>query len=585
MLYAEPSRTASNRLFVGAATSVAGAALAGAAVGLGYAVFEREGKLHTLFLLQDAPILLLIALFLLAVAWAARSGTLPSAPGRLDRAGGAGAAVLTAIVVAIAVYSLSGPIYRNFALSVDEFMAEFDAKIIASGKLLAAISPEWRDYVPALQPIFRLGVPEHAYWMSAYLPMNAALRAVFVLLGAPALHGAVLASVAIVATFGVARRLWPERRDAAVVAVLLLVSSSQFLVMAMTPYAMTAHLALNMLWLWLFLRDTRASHVLAAGVGFVACGLHQVVFHPLFAAPFLLSLLVARRWRLVAWYGAAYAAIGLFWILYWNLVLRLAEAPTAQAANVGMTFFVQRILEMAELTPSAFGLMGLNLLRFLAWQSPLAIPLAAVAVLACRRNRTITDLAMGMAMTLVVMLLLMPYQGHGWGYRYLHGFLGSLALLGAQGFVCLTERGADATRQATSAVLTSIAVALLVLFPWRAYQVRAFVTPYAAAAEGIARSRADVVLIDPADMWFGIDLVRNDPFLHTPPKVAFLGFVDKAHLTDLCRRYDVAIFDREDAQRFGIRTGQSLPEVIQPQQERRDHLRALGCGRRLLAGQ
>src|SRR6266852_644436 len=89
---------------------------------------------------------------------------------------------------------------------------------------------------------------------------------------------------------------------------ILLACSSQFLITAMSPYAMTAHLALNMVWLWFFLRDTRAGHLMAAGVAFVACGLHQVIFHPLFAAPFLLSLLVARRWKLAAYHGVVYAA-------------------------------------------------------------------------------------------------------------------------------------------------------------------------------------------------------------------------------------------------------------------------------------
>ena len=119
------------------------------------------------------------------------------------------------------------------------------------------------------------------------------------------------------------------------VGVILLVCSSQFLITAMTPYAMTAHLALNMIWLWLFLRDTRGAHALAAGVAFVACGLHQVVFHPLFAAPFILSLLRARRWKLAGDYGAADARrhVGLFRIFYWSLVLRAVNALAAQAGR------------------------------------------------------------------------------------------------------------------------------------------------------------------------------------------------------------------------------------------------------------
>src|SRR5262245_52586754 len=355
--------------------------LVGAAAGaLAWVFGHDDPKLHTLFLSQDAPVLLVLGLLLLIGTRSAVTARAPSAPARIEHAGRASFAVLTAIIVGVAVYALSRLIY--FALSVDEFMAEFDSRIIASGRLMAPISAAWRDFVPPLHRIFRLILSDNTYWTSSYRPMNAALRSVFVLLGAPALHGAALAGVAIVALFGVARRLWPDRPDAAVVSVLLLASSSQFLVTAMTPYAMTAHLALNMVWLWLFLRDTTPSHALAAAAGFVACGLHQVIFHPLFVAPFLMSLLAARRWKLLTFYGAAYGAIGLFWILYWSLVLHAVNAPIGQSADVGLGWFIHRVVDMIDLNPANIALMAMHLARFLAWQSPLAVPLAVVGFIA-----------------------------------------------------------------------------------------------------------------------------------------------------------------------------------------------------------
>ena len=82
------------------------------------------------------------------------------------------------------------------------------------------------------------------------------------------------------------------------ISVILLASSAQFLIAAMTPYAVTTHLCLNLVWLWLFLRDRWWGHLAAVLVAFVASGLHQVAFHPLFAAPFVFSLLFTRRWSL-----------------------------------------------------------------------------------------------------------------------------------------------------------------------------------------------------------------------------------------------------------------------------------------------
>jgi hypothetical protein len=410
--------------------------------------------------------------------------------------------------------------------------------------------------------------------------MNAAIRAIFLRLGAPAWEGVVLSGVALTALFGVARRLWPDRPDAALVSVLLLACSSQFLITGMTPYSMTAHLAFNMVWLWLFLRDTRASHALAAGIALVACGLHQLVFHPLFAAPFVLSLVAARRWKLAGYYGAVYAAIGLFWIFYWTLVLRAVNAPLAHSADVGIAYFLGHIASLVDLSVAGIVVMVLNLLRFLAWQSPLAIPLAAIGLSAARgRDATIVNLAAGIALTLAAMLVLMAFQGHGWGYRYLHGFLGSVSLIAAQGWIALTDRGAGTARAARLALVLNVLAALFVLLPWRAYQVHAFVSPYALAVAAIEHSDADVVIVDPDDIWYGEDLVRNDPFLRARPKSLSLSRLDAAQLTELCGRYDVAIFERSNAQALGIRIVESPPQLADADRKLRALLRSLGCGR------
>jgi hypothetical protein len=536
------------------------------------------------FTTQDAPVLLALALFFVAAVAAFRNGWTISAIHPIDPRR---AWHLAALILAIAcglIWIGTHLVYQRFGLAMDEFMADFDAQIIASGRLLASITPDWRDYVPALQPVFRLELPGNAYWSSGYLPMNAAIRAIFVLLGAPALQGIVLAGMAIVSVFAIARRLWPDRPDAAVVATALLACSSQFLIAAMTPYAMTAHLALNMIWLWLFLRDTRSAHALAGAVAFVACGLHQIIFHPLFAAPFILSLVRARRWKLAAWYVAAYAAIGLFWVLYWAIVLRIVHAPMAQSADVGMGYFLERIAGMLDFSLSGFFYMLLNLLRFLAWQSPIAIPLAFVGLIANRDRRgTIVDFAAGIALTLTAMLVLMPFQGHGWGYRYLHGFLGGLALMAAQGWIRVTDGGEKTARTPGLALGASVLVSLLVVLPWQAYQVHAFVEPYVAASRAIARAKADIVIVDPAGIWYGQDLVRNDPLLRTRPKVLGLPWLDATHLAELCRRYDVAIFDRADARRLGMRTVSSPPVLTERDAKLRALAQSLSCGRPLLA--
>jgi hypothetical protein len=562
--------------------------LAGLAFGCAFAgwTFRRIAEVISLyfFAVHDVPVLILLGLFFAVAGAALRNDWGAVAVRPIDRQRALRLAAIMVAIVCGVVWVGSRVACLDFGLALDEFMTDFDARIMASGRLLAPVAPEWRDVVPALMPMFRLELPDNALWSSAYLPVNAAIRAVFVLLGAPALAGVALAALAIIAVFAVARRLWPDRPDAAVVAAVLLACSSQFLITAMTPFAMTAHLALNMLWLWLFLRDTRTGHALAGVVAFMACGLHQVVFHPLFAAPFVVSLMRARRWRLASYYGAVYAVSGLFWILYWSLVLHAANVPMAQSADVGLDYFVGRIAGMVEPHPESFILLFLNLIRFVAWQSPLIVPLAAVGLLAGgKRNGTLVCLAAGMGLTLIAVLVLMPFQGHGWGYRYLHGFLGALSLMAAQGWIAVTDRASSASRKLAFVFAANVLVALFVLLPLRAVQVRDFVTPYASAVAAIERSDADVVIVDPTDIWYGEDLVRNDPFLRARPKVLSLQRLSETQLGELCRRYDVAMFDRDDARQSGIPGMERSPHLVAQARKLRDLARSLGCGRRLIA--
>ena len=56
-------------------------------------------------------------------------------------------------------------------------------------------------------------------------------------------------------------------------------------------------------------------------VGVLATGLHQVAFHPLFVAPFIVGLWLKDRRPLAAIYAVVYALICLFWASYPQLVL------------------------------------------------------------------------------------------------------------------------------------------------------------------------------------------------------------------------------------------------------------------------
>ncbi|CAN2536609.1 hypothetical+protein [Methylocapsa aurea] len=503
---------------------------------------------------EDFVFLVGMGLFLLALAVARLPIRFSPPPWTMRRPfligfGAAGAAL--AIAAIGAVYC-----FRQFDLVRDELDANFDATIFLSGHLLAPLAAEWRPFVEAFRgPTFVLPVPADVAWATPYLPGNAALRALMSTLVGPQWTNPILLGVAIAATFGVANRLWSGRPDAAIVAVMLLATSAQALVNAMTSYAMTGHLALNMLWLWLFLRGGRVSHGFAALAGFIACGLHQLVFHPLFVAPFILSLLFERRFRLFVYYVGAYAGICAFWTEYYALAQWIEGVPAVAASAVGSGFLIERVGKLlADANIGAVFLMMGNLARFLAWQNPVALPLVALGLGAVwRGDKAARPLAGGMVLATLAFGVLMPQQGNGWGYRYLHGFLGSWCLLAGYGWLAAMEHCEVAQRRAAgAAVAIAIAVSFFLLVPLRVEQVVASEQPYRAATETIARADADVVLVDRTHLMHGGGLVRNDPYLRNRPLTLDLLFVDDNLFPVLCAAHKVAVLTEERALALGV---------------------------------
>jgi hypothetical protein len=505
---------------------------------------------------QDVPVLA-ASLALLAVLALAPATWL----GRLQRLRGVSARTwvfdLAAICLVAGIAGVS-LVFCNYVFSLDEALANFDARIFASGRLMAPVPAAWSDYTTAMQPMYMLPLPENV-WASSYLPVNAGLRALGLLVHAQWLVNPLLSAFSIVAVWGVGRRLWPERPELALVAAALLGTSAQLVVMGMTAYAMPAHLAFNLAWLWLFLRGGRLGHAGAIVVGFLATGLHQLVFHPIFAAPFILQLWFRRRWALAVLYTFAYAAIVGFWIEYWPLASWISGVQ--QAASDGSTGGGM----MAERIGKAFdkvrwrgvGVMAECLTRFVAWQNPLTAPLALVGVVFCARVKgALRPMAFGVFLTLVATFVATPTQTHGWGYRYLHGLLGSVCLLAAWGWARLTDR-LDAPQRAAASggFVLACGVSLLVLLPYRSWEAWSFVHPFAAANAAIQGSKADVVLIDHESDGVLFDkgtLTRNDPLLVHGPKVMALIDMDGDMVRELCADHTVAIFDGHAARAYGL---------------------------------
>jgi hypothetical protein len=477
--------------------------------------------------------------------------------------------VVLSMAVGLVAYGGTFLVLENYPLSMDEFMASFDAQIFRHGRFAASVPSAWRQYLPALEPTLIMPVPRNIFWMSSYLPVNAALRALFNWLGSEQAAGPAWASLSTIAIYGIGTRLWPSRRDLALVATLLLLTSSQFVITAMTPYAMPTHLALNLTWLWLILTGGRLAHALAIVVAFLACGLHQLVFNLLFAAPFVLQLWLDRRWTPALVHTLAYAAISLFWIFYWTLLFRLIGVAGSNAASVAgvapasgnaLAQFIGHIAHLVgTFNISALPLMAENLTRFASWQNILTTPLLLLAARsALTAAAPLRNLLLGLVLTVLLVTVVIPFQDHGWGYRYLHGLLGSTCLLAAWLWGRLTDGLAAADQDKARGILTFAIMASAVLIPVGAWQANRFTHPYAEAQRAIQAARADVVLVDSRGVLYGMDLVRNDPWLQRGPMVLELNLLDPIQIHTLCRTKKVSVFSGPTALSYGIRPLHSL---------------------------
>ena len=431
-----------------------------AAMAIAIAALQGPAANLTLFYLrwQDQWLLLAAVLLLVLCFWQLRAQERPlTADWRSAWAVGA--------TMAVAAFAGHYLILQGYDLSRDEQMATFDSVVFAQGRLVAPLTGIWRDHTEALNTMFMYPTGKAAAWISAYLPLNAALRALFGLLGDTALTGPAMVLIGALALWGCVRRIWPDDGQAAAVALLLYLGSGQILFNGMTAYAMPAHLALNLCWLWCFLRRTILSDAAALAVGFVAVGLHQPIMHPMFATPILFLLVLERDWRRAGLYLFGYAAIGAFWAWWPNAMWPLVEADVLAPKSDGIDYLSRLAMTIAQGDGIRVANMVSNILRFFAWQHLLLLPLVALGVALVRRNRLACALAGGIALTTAVMFIILPYQGHGFGYRYLHGLIGNFILLAVYGW---TSLGA-AQAFWRGLLLRTTAVALILIQPLQAW--------------------------------------------------------------------------------------------------------------------
>ena len=530
-------------------------ALAVAAFGLvAHAVIARNplGQPHPasfnvffrLYALHEAAPLWLLALTA-GLTWVvARWMPGDKAPAWAIKTMGRAARVPTwAVGLAVLTVTLLGGvlILHGLGLAMDEFAASFQAKIFASGRLQAEVPQEWRGLAPWMTPVFVNYKPAAGVWVASYLPVYSAIRAVFALAGVERLTNPVLAALTVALVIAIARRM--SRPDQgprpAVFAMLFLVLSTQFLVTSMGAYSMPAHLCLNLLWLWLYLRNDAASLAAAPLVGVLAMGLHNPVPHALFVAPFLVRMVRDRRYVWIAYFAAVYGAGAYGWYQWLQFVqtdvdgsMAVIGAGTVGSGGLGGGVFNT----FAFPTPFRLFVQGMSVALLLTWQTPAVAIFLAIALLGWKRlGTTERDLAAGLVATFAFYTFFNADQGHGWGYRYMHPVLGNAVLLAAVGAVQAWRGGREAL--VTRLVIASALFTVALQFPLRTMQIERFVRPVAATVDYIAGLDAEIVTVNAGVAWYARDFVRNDPFLATRPKLVGLHYVNGRwpHVRDVPR--------------------------------------------------
>lgn len=515
-----------------------------------------------LFLDQDFPALLgMVTLMALAAPLAeGRGWSLPPPTAR----------IVVPLIVALGLAAWAGhyALFQDYAISRDEEVARFAAAYMREGLFARPIPVEWEPYRRAIMPEFFSPFGAADYWTAAYLPVNSAIQALFWRIGDPNLAGPALLIAGLIALWRVAVRLMPDRPDAIWVTILLGMSSSQLWVTAMTPYAMTGHFALNMIWLALVLRGGVVGHVGAGAVALAAAGLHQWHFPPIFIAPFILWMLLARRWWVAGFHTLTLVAIVIVWAKLWpGFLLHALGAPADVRPSAGV----------ADKVGSLFERLGdrwqplVNLSRYVAWNNILMAPLAVLGIAAMRWRAMLSgrQIALPLALGCLAGCVLALAQGYGWGFRYAHGFIGPFCLLAGLGWARFRPMGAMRPLIIGLAI-TAVGSAFLV---WRTH---VFVAPYAASHKLIDSSEADVVLVDPRGGLYVTDLVRGRDGVPGKPMVMNLGMLTLEQVDQLCASYVVELFDRAEFRPLGVPLARWNLDRMDAL---RAHMREAGCDR------
>ena len=432
-------------------------------------------------------------------------------------------------------------------LAQDEYAALFQSKVFAAGRLTGELPPPLlgRLIPPIYVNQFLFGSFQTGEVASAYWPGFALLLAPFSALDAPWACNPLLASLALVLIGRLAERLTGEPR-ARGWAMLLALASPAFPAMAITYFSMTAHLLVNLVFASLLVERTAAKLWLAGLVGSFALVLHNPVPHTLFAAPWIVWLLLQpERYRNLLLLAAGYAPVALSVGFGWALLLShiqgdpligfypVDDNPLHRVAN----FFWGWYIKMRTALPGPHDRVAAarfaELARLWSWAVPGLPLLAAAGWWLARRDIRVALLGASFLCTVLGYFLVGFTQGHGWGARYLHPAWGVLPVLAAVALARLPLAAAQAQTLWRYVALLAV-LSLVLATALRATQIYAYLELHLASRPPLVAGERQIVFIAFDRHDYAQDLVQNDPFLRS--RVWYMASRGSRQDEDLMRR-------------------------------------------------
>jgi hypothetical protein len=397
-------------------------------------------------------------------------------------------------------------VYHDYPFSMDEYAAAFQSKIFASGHLFAQLPRDLIDWlvVRGFNGSFLVASPQTGRAIEHYWPGFALLLAPFEFLKVPWLCNASLAGLAIFLIYWITKEITGDRRPAGW-AMLFTVASGAFVADALSYYSMQAHLTANLLFVAVLLKPNGYRALGAGLVGSLALILHNPVPHTLFAAPWIIAMVMDRDQRpyllpLMLGYLPG-VGVGLGWLVFRS---DIASAAHGASAVSGVT---DGIFEWPDAT-----LMNMRvaaLAKMWLWAVPCLFVFALLGRLRHRNNRHVRLLMQSAVLTFIAYVFVRFDQGHGWGYRYFHSAWGAIPILAG---CAMTDR-TDAQRRMVSFAGALAILNLVVVMPFQMHQISEVISQHLAQLPPPKRPGNNVYFIHPRGGFYVADMVQIDPLL------------------------------------------------------------------------